>query len=264
MEIANRVSDLCVYRYLEPFELLQKAAATLLSGIGAGNPEAKLKEELLAVARTYPAAGLLQSFNRFFQKIPANAARVQAWLDMVERHQAASAARFAAHLEQFDSVLVYSHSDLVRLSLQQARRPLSVYCTEGRPSLEGAALAEVLSVTHHRVCLFTDIAAFSAINRVDCVVLGCLGFTANGFVAKMGTAAICSSAREGGKKIYLPATSEAGLEDWRSEHLLAQGPASEIYSGSGHVIAENYCLEFVPMERIDRMFVETDENAFGR
>ncbi len=259
MESAGKAGDLYTYRYFEPFELLQRAAGRLLADISAGHQEGKLKEELQALARAFPASGLLQNFNRFFQKIPANSARVQAWLEMTERHQAAAAGLLAAHLEQFDSVLVYSHSDLIRLALTRAGKPLSVFCMEARPSDEGVALAEDVSRTHHRAYLVTDIAAFSVMNRVDCVVLGCSGFTDTAVVAKIGSSAVCSSARSAGRKVYVATTSEARLEDWRNENLLPQGPPSEIYAGKAVVTAENYCLDLVPIERIDGMFLESNE-----
>ena len=243
-------------RSLEPCELLRVTAEWALERLAAGESTQTVTARLQQRVRDHPCSGLVQNFSRFFQKIPANAARVRAWLDMCQKHETSAAAIAAPYLEKFDSMLVCPGNDLVRQALFAMTRTATIFVAGSSP--QGVRLAEQLTDSLHRVYLIHEMAAFSVLDRADCLLSGCSAVTPRGLVQPIGTAAVCTAARAAGKKVYFFATSDMKLDDWEDENLLCQGPASEIYPGRNEKLhVENYRFELMPTERADGIFLET-------
>jgi translation initiation factor 2B subunit (eIF-2B alpha/beta/delta family) len=248
----------------ESCELLEKTATWAIERLSAGEADRSVTVTLQRLADEHPCSGLLQNFNRFFQKIPANPARVQAWLEMCQKHQAAAAAFSAAHMEKFDSMLIYGGGLLMQRALQAMTRPATVFVASSPVSPDGIRFAEHISGMPHRTYLVLEMAAFSTLDRVDCIFSGCSALTPRGIVHKIGAAAVCAAAKAAGKKVYFVATSEMKLDEWRDESLLCQGPRSEIYAGgNGRIRVENYRFDLTPNERTDGVFLETGLTLAG-
>ncbi|HSB12769.1 MAG TPA: hypothetical protein VLM38_25000 [Blastocatellia bacterium] len=121
--------------------------------------------------------------------------------------QAASAtARHGASLiGERSRVLTHSRSSTVVEAFVEARREgrdFSVVATEGRPLLEGRALAASLAREGVPVTLIADAAAALAMEGVDFVIVGADTVMPENLVNKIGTRLIALAAREKGLPIY--------------------------------------------------------------
>src|SRR5262249_30241584 len=123
-------------------ELLRRTIEIIRWQLAKGTQPDALQKELEQLCRNHPAMALLQSFSRFFQKIPLNERRIQAWLEMYDKHEASSCRFFASHLSNFKNILVHSGSGMLLRAFQLLQEPVNIFCTESRPMLEGKLMAE--------------------------------------------------------------------------------------------------------------------------
>jgi translation initiation factor eIF-2B subunit delta len=108
-------------------------------------------------------------------------------------------------------VMTHSFSSIVLRWLVEAHgrgRCAQVYCTESRPMLEGAALAEQLAAEGIPVTLIADAAAAGCLGRVDAVGIGADGITSRGLVNKIGTYPLALAAAHAGVPVYALCGSE--------------------------------------------------------
>jgi translation initiation factor eIF-2B subunit delta len=237
-------------------EILKKAVEWVQSSLQEGQKARQVLSSLEILCRAHPSMALLQSFYNFFKKIPLSRPRVQAWLDMYQKHEKAACKHFAEHLSHFKNVLAYSNSGLLAAALASVKTSLNIFCTEGRPAGEGAKLAESLSQTKHKLFFTTDIAAFSVIPRVEALAFGCDSITPRGIVNKIGTAALAHAGHLQGKMTYFIGTSEKIIE-WNDDLLLRQGPRDEVFQGPDSIHVENYYFDLTPVPLVRGVFVET-------
>jgi translation initiation factor 2B subunit (eIF-2B alpha/beta/delta family) len=237
--------------------LLKKTADWIQEALRNGHEEQQILRHMEALCKAHPAMALLQNFSKFFHDTGLSPQRIQAWMEMYQKHETIACNNFSTHLSNFTNILVHSSSGLLYESLKNVSSTLNIFCTESRPMLEGRSLAEKLSKSHHKVYLITDLAAFSVVPRVEVLAFGCDSITPRGIVNKIGTAAMAEIAQRQGKMNYFIGTSEKVLEAWKDDFLLRQGGRDEIYAGNGSVHVENYYFDLTPPSHISGLFLET-------
>lgn len=257
MNIQGLFQELRDDHVLGSSELLRKVTDWLLVALDSGEDSDDLLNQLRLLCAEHPSMVLLQNFDAFFQKISLNANRIKAWLEMYQKHEAASCRYLANHLSIFNNILVHSNSGMLTTAFEMTETPLNIFCTEGRPAYEGRWMAEKLSRTKHKIFLISDLAAFSVLPRVEMLAFGCDAITPRGFVNKVGTCPLATAAMSAGKKNYFVATTEKYVDHWSEDFLLRKGPREEIYSGTEPIQVENYYFDLTPPDRANGVFLET-------
>jgi len=151
-----------------------------------------------------------------------------------------------------------------RLAAALARRgPLTVRCAEGRPALEGRALAAALSRVGATVEVFADGALASAAHPASALVVGADALTAGWFVNKAGTRALALAAAAAGVPTYVLAGRDKCLGPTLSRHLaLREGPAAEVWTRPPRgVTVRNPYFERVPWSEVAALV--TDRGVVG-
>jgi ribose 1,5-bisphosphate isomerase len=175
-------------------------------------PEDAGEEEALAAAR----AGL-----RAFAERLATASR-----KVAERAQALIPAG--------GQVFTLSQSSTVRQTLLAAagRRSFEVVCLEGRPNLEGRALAAALAAARIPVRLAVDAAAAGLVDECDVVLVGADSIGDAGFVNKIGTRALALYADHSGTPLYVLADWTKVLPRGWPQWIDDDRPADEVWQGA--------------------------------
>ena len=236
--------------------ILRMTIDWILISLKEGVDGQSILDDLQSLCAHHPAMALLQNLHRSFTPQSLKESSIHEWLNTYRQHETDACRHFAGHLSNMKSVLVHSNSSLLLASLQSVAPSLSIFCTESRPAFEGRLLAETLSRTHHRVCLVSDMAAFSMIARVDALAFGCDSITSRGIVNKIGTAPLAQAARIEGKRNYFVATSEKWLPVWNDSLLTRQGSPQEIYDGSLSLPSTNYYFDLTGPGDIHGVFWE--------
>ena len=209
----------------------------------ARSPEAFSSRKHLAhalVAAQPSMAAVLNVCNRWLAAVergePPQKAAPRIASELRQAHQAV-AHRAAGLILPGATVLTYSYSSTVLAALLASWGKgcrFRVLCAEGRPQLEGRALAERLARKKIPVELFTDAAFFSALGTGDLVLVGCDAIQSRWFANKVGTAALLGLARRARIPSYVVADSfkflppklekwfqirpQAAGEVWRARH----------------------------------------------
>lgn len=131
-------------------------------------------------------------------------------------------------------VLTLSSSSTVRLAILEAarRRAFDVICLEGRPNLEGRALAEALAEAGVRVTLAVDAAVCAVIRGCDVVLGGADSIGDLGVVNKIGTRAAALAARSAGIPIYALADTSKILPAGFPQPVEDDRPSQEVWPDS--------------------------------
>jgi len=162
-------------------------------------------------------------------------------------------------------LVTWSASGPVRRLVEALARkgPLTVRCAEGRPALEGRALAAALSRAGATVEVFADGALASAVEGAAAVVVGADAVTAGWFVNKAGTRALALAGGAIGVPTYVLAGRDKCLGAALSRQLrLREGPPSEIWARRPRgVTARNPYFERVPWS--DVAALATDSGIVG-
>jgi translation initiation factor 2B subunit (eIF-2B alpha/beta/delta family) len=128
-----------------------------------------------------------------------------------------------------------------------ARGPVAVACGEGRPALEGRALAARLTEGGVTVDLYPDGALASAVAGAAAVVVGADAVTAEGFINKAGTGALAAAAAAAGVPTYVLAGRDKCLAGPLARRLtLREGPGADVWADApGGVRPRNPYFEWV-------------------
>ena len=107
-------------------------------------------------------------------------------------------------------IVTLSYSGSVAAALQEIHRtrPLQVSCSEGRPALEGRALAARLAASGIAVTCTADAALGEALTSADAVLVGADAVTAGWFLNKVGTRMLAAAAAAGGVPVYVVASRD--------------------------------------------------------
>lgn len=164
-------------------------------------------------------------------------------------------------LDGVTTVYTYSASSSVRRALEAhyaAGRWFRVAVSESRPGGEGARLAARLAEIGVPVRLGTDVWLWSAIEEEGALVVGADALLPNGWVNKLGTAALAERARQRGVTVV----AGADTSKWLPPALAAlprvyERDASEIvYRPPPSLEAVNPCFEEIPYAVLDRLITE--------
>ena len=162
-------------------------------------------------------------------------------------------------LKNGEVVYTHCHSTNVLKALIYAKKKgkkFEVYNTETRPLFQGRITARELSKNKIKVTTFVDSALLEAIKCSDVVMLGADAILHNGFINKIGSAAIAELAGNHRKPVYVVADSwkfspkNVPLEERDFREVWANAPA--------HIKVENPAFEFV-----DKKFVKGIISEYG-
>jgi ribose 1,5-bisphosphate isomerase len=137
----------------------------------------------------------------------------QAFLRQLDQAQAQLLATAWPLLVKAPRILTFSYSSSVLAVLQaaQARHlPLQVFCTEGRPIMEGRRMAQQLAAAGIPVTFGIDAAVSAFAAQADLVLIGADGIACDGVVNKIGTTGVALAARTSGVPCYVL----AGRQKW--------------------------------------------------
>lgn len=125
----------------------------------------------------------------------------------------------------------YSGSVLSVLESLAAVRPLEVSCSEGRPAMEGRALAARLAAAGITVTCTTDAAIAQALTSGDAVLVGADAVTAGWFLNKAGTRMLVAAASAERVPVYVVASRDKFASAAVASRLtIREGAASEVWT----------------------------------
>jgi translation initiation factor 2B subunit (eIF-2B alpha/beta/delta family) len=155
------------------------------------------------------AAALIAASSDPLREIDALATRVRRASAAIGRH-ATPLLRLRRPAASAIRIVTHSRSAAVERTLLDLRQvePLRVCCSESRPGGEGSDLARTLAETGLDVELYADAGLGSAIPGADAFVVGADAVSSDGFINKVGTAALCALARSQGVPILVLAGRE--------------------------------------------------------
>jgi len=181
-------------------------------------------------------------------------ARNEAALDALQQ----SALEFLAH---HTSIMTYSRSVTVARvlrALRQGNRSLRVFCSEGRPALEGQALASELAWADIDVTLGVDMALFGWLGEARALVVGADSLSASGLVNKIGTASLMRAAAERDlPRIVLCTGAKLLPGDYVLQQGLRGGDPEEIMPvSSKHLSVRNVYFDVTPLDLVSTVITE--------
>lgn len=162
----------------------------------------------------------VESVSTLPQAQDAVRAVVQTFLDHLVRSQEALVAAGVPLISPGAHILTFSYSSsvlAVLLAAQARQIPLQVWCTEGRPMLEGRRLAQRLAQAGVPVRFGVDAAVSTFASQASFALLGADSLTTRGVINKLGTTGValaCGMRRLPcylvcGKQKWVPAASSA-------------------------------------------------------
>jgi translation initiation factor 2B subunit (eIF-2B alpha/beta/delta family) len=237
-------------------EILKRAIETINQSLDAGSRPIALLDDLTMLCNFHPSMVALSNLRKYLISKGISKGTIQSWFHTYQEHEESACQHFAAHLEQYDQVLVHSNSGLLLRSFQMMKRRIKIFCTESRPAFEGILLAQQLSRAGHNVTVTTDMGAFPLIRQMDALAFGCDGLTKRGIVNKIGTSALAFAARPIGKNTFFIATSEKFAENWEDTYLLRHGPGDQLYVGKEGISVQNFYFDLTPPEFVSGLFLE--------
>lgn len=169
-----------------------------------------------------------------------------------------SAVAFLAHHK---TIMTYSRSATVARvlrALRQGNRALRIYCGEGRPALEGQALASELAWADIDVTLGVDMALFGWLGEVSALVVGADSLSASGLVNKIGTEALMRAAAERDlPRIVLCTGSKLLPGDYVFPQALRGGDPEEIMPvSSKRLTVRNAYFDVTPLDLVSTVVTE--------
>lgn len=200
-------------------DLLEEAAGRVKAHLDRRGT-AELEDLLASIVAEHPSMALRINLARAVRDGMSRgregaAEALEGFLLGLVRSRLLAAARFAAlvHEGGWTRVATYSRSGQVRECLAAARGAglAEVLVSEGRPAGEGVLLAGELRGEGLGVTLTTDASLFSLLPAVHAVVVGADACFEEGFVNKVGTAALLREARAAGIPTVVLALPEKHL-----------------------------------------------------
>jgi translation initiation factor 2B subunit (eIF-2B alpha/beta/delta family) len=167
----------------------------------------------------------------------------------------------APQLGSYSAIMTYSRSSTVLEVLTHVReagwRP-RIFCSEGRPMLEGQTLANELADVDLPVTLGVDMALFNWLEEVEALVLGADTLAASGLVNKIGTAELVHAAsRHDIPRIVLCTTRKMLPADYLTSLRFRGGSSEEIMPSSDeNVSIRNEYFDLTPLGQISTVITE--------
>lgn len=195
-----------------------------------------------AAAALAPSGDLLDVFEARARRAPSAIARLA--LDLLANDDTGGPLR----------IITCSRSATVEACIRALadEREVVVACAEGRPGMEGQALAGALSAADLRVELFTDAAIASAFAPGAVVLVGADAVAPNWFINKAGTGQLSSAALLAGISCYAVTGREKFVASAIADRLqLREGDPREVLEWDATLVTvRNPLFERVPLDRI--------------
>jgi translation initiation factor 2B subunit (eIF-2B alpha/beta/delta family) len=159
-------------------------------------------------------------------------------------------------------ILTYSYSSSVLavvLAAQARQRLSAVFCTEGRPMLEGQRLTQELAKAGVAVDLGVDAAITTFAEEADVALVGADSVTQGGIINKLGTTSLALACRHTGIPCYVVANRHKWFPASAVVPAFSQfKPAVEVWANppSGVTIWNAY-FECTPMSLFSGIIAET-------
>jgi translation initiation factor eIF-2B subunit delta len=185
----------------------------------------------------------------------------QTFLQQLDQAQGQLCAAAWPILAQLPKILTFSYSSSVLAVLQEARGrhlPLQVFCTEGRPMLEGRHMAQQLAAAGITVTFGIDAALPAFVARASLVLIGADSISRDGVINKIGTSSVALAARAAGVPCYVLASRQKWLPFVPMEvGVSEQKPAQEVWSDPPvGVSVWNAYFERTPLDLFSGFFHE--------
>ncbi|MFH0764913.1 MAG: hypothetical protein V2A61_00685 [Calditrichota bacterium] len=160
-----------------------------------------------------------------------------------------------------ETLLTFSNSSTVTRMITACRRvgwPQRVIVGEGRPILEGIAMARKLTSAGIPVRLFTDAALMSRITEADAVWVGGDSLSRNGLVNKVGSRALAMLAKQRNIPFISLMASDKLLSPQMLPyfHLLKQNPREIAADDAEGLDVVNEYYETLPLDIVTHIFTE--------
>jgi translation initiation factor 2B subunit (eIF-2B alpha/beta/delta family) len=151
-------------------------------------------------------------------------------------------------------IVTLSHSGSVLAVLEALHnaRSVQVSCGEGRPALEGRALAERLAASGITVTCTTDAALGEALTSADAVLVGADAVTAGWFLNKVGTRMLAAAAAAEGVPLYVVASRDKFASAAVAARLsVREGAPTEVWHDPPPGVAvRNLYFERTPLDAV--------------
>lgn len=186
---------------------------------------------------------------------------LQDYATRMEDALAALAKAAAATLAPWPRLMTFGRSAAVLRTLEvmaDREQPPRVWCGEARPLLEGQSLASELTWLGLDVTLGTDMALFSWLAEVQGLVVGAESLSAEGMVARLGTAPLAAAAavREVPFVVLCP-TYRFVPADYVLQNTLPLRDGEEIMPRSNdHLTVVNVAADITPLEQVSWVVTE--------
>jgi translation initiation factor eIF-2B subunit delta len=158
----------------------------------------------------------------------------QTFLRQLDQAQGQLCAAAWPILAQSPNILTFSYSSSVLAVLRAAKArhlPLQVFCTEGRPMLEGRHMAQQLAEAGIPVTFGIDAALPAFVARASGVLIGADSISSDGVINKVGTSVVALAARAAGVPCHVLASRQKWLPFVPAAVAVGeQRPAREVWS----------------------------------
>jgi translation initiation factor 2B subunit (eIF-2B alpha/beta/delta family) len=157
-------------------------------------------------------------------------------------------------------IMTHSYSSTIIRSLINAKdsgKDFAVIVPESRPGFEGRKTGRMLSENGIKTTLIADMAAFSFLNDVDMVLVGCDSLSKAGVVNKIGTLGLAMAAKSFERSFYAAGESSKFLPSiYKSKPDIDNMDPDEIMKDSGSMEIKNFYFDTTPYHHITGIITE--------
>jgi len=264
-ELEKRIARLAADRESGASEILREAIEILRAALSG---EADVSVTAQAICRAQPM--MAPVWNAAIAAL-AGRERPERFTRFVERAKRAPAALARFAIEHFRDgapvlqIVTISHSGTVLHVIEALSRvrPVRVSCSEGRPGLEGRALASRLAARAVSVTFYTDAAVGHALGAADVVLVGADAVAPAFFLNKTGTRMLVAAAAAQAVPVYVIAGRDKFVNHAIARLLHGgEGPTAEVWaSAPDGVTVRNPYFEWVPLDPVTAVI--TDAGILG-
>lgn len=160
------------------------------------------------------------------------------------------------------AILVHSFSSTVLralLAAHEAGKGIRIFCSEGRPALEGVRLAEALAAAAAPVQLSVDAALPGLVREADLVLVGAIAVVEDGAINKIGTYPLALAAKEAERPFYVAASLNKLLPPSLVPLLrIPDRPSAEIVEARHETLqVRNRYFEITPLDMVTGVITES-------
>ncbi|NQS98510.1 MAG: hypothetical protein HQ591_08655 [candidate division Zixibacteria bacterium] len=185
---------------------------------------------------------------------------LQEFTNEFDAEQDKTIANAVSRIGQFSRIAAYSRSSLVEKTLLACagKTPeLKVILSEGRPGLEGVAMAENLSAGGIEVDLCVDAALPRLMGNYNLFILGADAVTETKFCNKIGSEALCNAAANHGLPVFLVVSEDKLLAPALQElfRIIELPPSEVLKDDIPNVTVFNRLFEWCDNSLVDEFII---------